>query len=59
MDPFAESALSRGVYVADVTGYGPYGWATTVPVADIAAAGAVNFRIAQLRSIPIPTKPGD
>lgn len=45
--PFAESALSRGVYVADVTGYGPYGWATTVPVADIAAAGAVNFRIAQ------------
>lgn len=45
--PFAESALSKGVYVADVTGYGPYGWATTTPVKDIAAAKGVNFRIAQ------------
>jgi TRAP-type C4-dicarboxylate transport system substrate-binding protein len=45
--PFAESALSKGVYVADFTGYGPYGWATTIPVDSIAAANRVNFRIAQ------------
>ena len=45
--PFAEGALSRGIYVADITGYGPYGWATTTPVENIAAAKGVNFRIAQ------------
>lgn len=45
--PFSESGLSRGVYVADFTGYGPYGWATTTPVADLADAKSVNFRIAQ------------
>ncbi len=45
--PFAEGALARGIYVADITGYGPYGWATTSPVKDIAAAKGVNFRIAQ------------
>jgi len=45
--PFSESGLSKGVYVADFTGYGPYGWATTLPVADIADAKSVNFRIAQ------------
>jgi TRAP-type C4-dicarboxylate transport system substrate-binding protein len=31
----------------DVTGYGPYGWATTTPVKTIADAKTVNFRIAQ------------
>ncbi|SEA80682.1 TRAP-type C4-dicarboxylate transport system, substrate-binding protein [Desulfuromusa kysingii] len=45
--PFAEGALSRGIYVADFTGYGPYGWATTTPVNTFATAKAVNFRIAQ------------
>ncbi len=45
--PFAEGALSQGVVVADVTGYGPYGWATTTPVKKIADAKGVNFRIAQ------------
>lgn len=45
--PFSESALSQGVYVADFTGYGPYGWATTTPVDNIAAAKGVNFRIAE------------
>ena len=30
--PFAEGGLSKGILVADVTGYGPYGWATTSPV---------------------------
>ncbi|MBE9486601.1 MAG: TRAP transporter substrate-binding protein [Desulfuromonadales bacterium] len=45
--PFAESGLSRGILVADVTGYGPYGWATTIPVKTLADAKGVNFRIAQ------------
>lgn len=45
--PFSESALSQGVYVADFTGYGPYGWATTTPVTNITEAKGVNFRIAQ------------
>lgn len=45
--PFAESALSGGIYVADITNYGPYGWATTVPVDSLEAAKGVNFRIAE------------
>lgn len=45
--PFADSALSKGVYVADFTGYGPYGWATTTPVSSFADAQGINFRIAQ------------
>jgi len=45
--PFAESGLSKGIYVADFTGYGPYGWATTTPVDNLAAAKGVNFRVAQ------------
>ncbi len=45
--PFAEGALSAGILVADVTGYGPYGWATTTPVKTIADAKGVNFRIAE------------
>ncbi|MGW8192759.1 MAG: TRAP transporter substrate-binding protein [Desulforhopalus sp.] len=45
--PFAEGALAQGLLVADITGYGPYGWATTTPVKTIADAKTVNFRIAQ------------
>ncbi len=45
--PFAEAALPSGIVVADVTGYGPYGWATTTPVKSIADAKGVNFRIAE------------
>jgi len=45
--PFAEGALKRGIYVADITGYGTYGWATTSPVKTLADAKGVNFRIAQ------------
>jgi TRAP-type C4-dicarboxylate transport system substrate-binding protein len=45
--PFAESAQKGGIVVADVTGYGPYGWATTTPVKSIADAKGVNFRIAE------------
>ena len=45
--PFADSALGQGIMVADFTGYGPYGWATTTAVRTLAEAGKVNFRIAQ------------
>jgi TRAP-type C4-dicarboxylate transport system substrate-binding protein len=44
---FRDAALSQGLMVLDVTGYGPYGWATTTPVKSIADAKAVNFRIAE------------
>lgn len=46
-DPFANSALSSGIMTVDVTGYGPYGWATNEPVETIADAKKINFRIAQ------------
>lgn len=45
--PFSESALSSGIMVADITGYGLYGWATTTPVRNLAEAKSVNFRIAE------------
>lgn len=45
--PFANGARKQGLLVADITGYGPYGWATTTPVKTIADAKATNFRIAQ------------
>jgi TRAP-type C4-dicarboxylate transport system substrate-binding protein len=46
-EPFANGAQKQGLLVADVTGYGPYGWATTTPVKNIADAKGTNFRIAQ------------
>ena len=46
-EPFANCASSQGLLVADITGYGPYGWATTTPVRSIADAKTVNFRIAE------------
>jgi TRAP-type C4-dicarboxylate transport system substrate-binding protein len=45
--PFADSAMKNGIMTVDVTGYGPYGWATTTPVKTIADAKTINFRIAQ------------
>jgi TRAP-type C4-dicarboxylate transport system substrate-binding protein len=45
--PFADGALKQGLLVADITGYGPYGWATTTPVRTIADAKNTNFRIAE------------
>ncbi|MBT8334301.1 MAG: TRAP transporter substrate-binding protein [Desulfobacterales bacterium] len=45
--PFADAAQKSGIVVADVTGYGPYGWATTTPVKSISDAKGVNFRIAE------------
>lgn len=46
-EPFANGAMQQGLMVADVTGYGPYGWATTTPVKTIADAKGTNFRIAE------------
>lgn len=46
-EPFANGAQKQGILVADITGYGPYGWATTTPVRTIADAKATKFRIAQ------------
>lgn len=44
---FRDAALAQGIMTVDVTGYGPYGWATTKPVKTIADAKTVNFRIAE------------
>jgi len=45
--PFRDAALAQGLMVVDITGYGPYGWATTTPVKSFADARKVNFRIAE------------
>ena len=37
----------QGIMGVDITGYGQYGWATTVPVKTIADAKKVKFRIAE------------
>lgn len=46
-EPFANGAQKQGLIVADITGYGPYGWATTTPVKTVEDAKKTNFRIAQ------------
>lgn len=46
-EPFANGARRQGIIVADFTGYGPYGWATTKPVNTLEDAQSTNFRIAQ------------
>lgn len=46
-DSFANGAQKQGLLVVDITGYGPYGWATTSPVKSIAEAQKTNFRIAE------------
>ncbi len=46
-EPFANGAQRQGLLVADITGYGLYGWATTTPVKNLADAKNVNFRIAE------------
>jgi TRAP-type C4-dicarboxylate transport system substrate-binding protein len=45
--PFADGALKQGILVADITGYGPYGWASTTPIRTIQDAKNTNFRIAE------------
>ncbi len=44
---FRDCALDKGIMVADITGYGTYGWATTTPVRSLDDANEINFRIAQ------------
>jgi len=46
-DEFKNCALSKGIKVVDITGYGAYGWATTKPVRNLEDAGSIKFRIAQ------------
>ena len=46
-EPFRNAALDKNILVADVTGYGSYGWATNSPVKTLGDAASVNFRIAQ------------
>ncbi len=46
-EPFAKGAMRQGLLVVDITGYGPYGWATTTAVKSIADAQKTNFRIAE------------
>jgi TRAP-type C4-dicarboxylate transport system substrate-binding protein len=46
-EPFANGARRQGILVADFTGYGPYGWATTKAVKNLEDAKSTNFRIAQ------------
>lgn len=46
-EPFRDAALGQGLLVADVTGYGSYGWASTMPIKNLKEAKKVNFRIAE------------
>jgi len=46
-EPFANGARKQGLLVADITGYGQYGWATTSPVKTLSDAKGTNFRIAE------------
>jgi len=46
-DEFSNAPRASGLFVADVTGYGPYGWATTTPVRNLEDAKTINFRIAE------------
>ena len=45
--PFRDAALEKNILVADVTGYGSYGWASNSPVKTLDDAKKINFRIAQ------------
>ncbi len=44
---FLNAMDHQGITGLDITGYGNYGWATTVPVKTIADAKKVKFRIAE------------
>jgi len=45
--PFRDAAINQKLVVADITGYGSYGWATKSAVRTIDEAKTINFRIAQ------------
>ncbi len=44
---FLDGMLHQGVMGVDITGYGNYGWASTIPIKTIADAKKVKFRIAE------------
>jgi len=46
-DHYMKGMEHQGIIGLDITGYGNYGWATTVPVRNIADAKKVKFRIAE------------
>lgn len=46
-DHFMRAMAHQGITGLEITGYGSYGWATTLPVATLADAGKVKFRIAE------------
>ncbi len=46
-DHFMRAMDHQGIVGLDITGYGNYGWATTIPVKTIADAKAIKFRIAE------------
>ena len=46
-DHFMRAMDHQGIIGLDITGYGNYGWATTVPVKSIADAQKVKFRTAE------------
>ena len=46
-DHFMGAMDHQGITGLDITGYGSYGWATTVPVSHLAEAKKVKFRIAE------------
>ena len=46
-DHYMNSMEHQGIMGLDITGYGNYGWATTIPVRNIEDARKVKFRIAE------------
>ena len=46
-DHFLRAMDHQGIVGLDITGYGNYGWATTIPVRTIADAKKVKFRVAE------------
>lgn len=44
---FLDGMKHQGIMGVDITGYGQYGWATTVPVTTVAEARKVKIRIAE------------
>ncbi|NIA19242.1 MAG: C4-dicarboxylate ABC transporter substrate-binding protein [Xanthomonadaceae bacterium] len=44
---YMDGMLHQGVMGLDITGYGNYGWASTVPIRTLADAKPVKFRIAE------------
>jgi TRAP-type C4-dicarboxylate transport system substrate-binding protein len=44
---FLDAMKHQGIMGLDITAYGRYGWATTIPVKNIADAKKVKFRIAE------------